>query len=95
MAESIKTTREATDKLAKVQQVDRELAAQAVNLCNAQTDVIRNLWAAVKTSQALVAYAQNHLALAGEGDVAREIAEEWAAVIDKVYFAVVPPARLN
>ncbi len=29
-------------------------AAQAVNLCNAQQDVIRDLWAAVKASQALV-----------------------------------------
>ncbi len=63
-------------------------AAQAVNLCNAQQDVIRDLWAAVKASQALVGYAQSHLCLVGEDDVAREIAEEWAALIDKVFVLI-------
>ena len=95
MVESIDTIRADIDKLAKVQQVDRELAAQAVNLCNAQQDVIRNLWAAVKASQALVGYAQASLCLAGEDDVAREVAKEWAALIDKVYVAIVPPDRVN
>ncbi len=95
MAGVTDTIRADIDKLAKVQQVDRELAAQAVNHLNAQQDLIRNLWAAVKASQALVGFAQAHLCLGGEGDVARDIAEEWAAVVDKVYFAVVPPRDLK
>ena len=32
---------------------------------------------------------------AGEDDVAREIAQEWAAIIDRVYAALVPPERVN
>ena len=95
MPESIDTIRTHIDKLAKVREVDSALAAQVINHCNAQQDVIRNLWAAVKASQALVVYAQASLCLAGEDDVAREIAAEWAALVDKVYVAIVPPERVN
>ena len=44
--------REAMDKLAKVQRTDREIAEHAVDLSNAQQEVLRTLWAAVKESQA-------------------------------------------
>ena len=87
--------REAMDKLAKVQRTDREIAERAVDLSNAQQAVLRTLWAAVKESQALAGYAQAALVEAGEHDVAREVAQEWAAIIDRVYVAICPPDRLN
>ena len=95
MAESIDKILTHIDKLTKVQQVDRELAARAANLCNTQQDVIRIFWAALKTSQSLVAYAQEHLCLVGEDDVVRDIAQDWASLIDSVYVAIVPPEQLN
>ena len=95
MTESIQTIRGDVDNLTKIQQVDRNLAAQAVELANAQQDVLRTLWPAFKQLLAILAYAQAQLVDAGEHDVAGDLGQKWAGVLDRVYTAVVAPRRLN
>ena len=78
-----------------MQQADRELAASAVALANAQQDVLSALRAGFWDLLVAVSNMIGQLVEAGDHEAATELMAERAAVIDRVCEAICPPDRLN